>query len=72
MRRKLSKMFYAVGLKRLSRWCDKTMFIALCMGDIGQALENFARACEKAVETWEKMVGDGGQDEENTTAQEEE
>lgn len=72
MRRKLSAVFYKIGFKRLSRWCDKGMYVSLCLGDIGNALENFARACEQAVETWEKMGGNGEANEEDTTAQTEE
>ena len=71
MRRKLSEVFYKMGLKRLSRWCDKGMYVSLCLGDIGQALENFARACETAVDKLEKMGGDGENDAENTTTQDE-
>lgn len=72
MRRKLSEVFYKMGLKRLSRWCDKGMYVSLCLGDIGQALENFARACEIAVDKLEKMGGNGESNEEDTTAQTEE
>ena len=71
MRRELSKFFYKIGCRKLSRWCDKGTYIGLCMNQIAVSLEKFARACEQARLKLEEQGGNGETNEKNTTAQDE-
>ena len=69
MRRGLSKFFYQIGWKWASRKCDPVTYATLAIGQITEALEGFANMLTVMGNL---MGSDGGQNEENTTAQEEE
>lgn len=69
MRRCLSKFFYRIGWKWASRKCDPLTYTTLALGRLTEKLEKLADAFAVMGNL---MGGDGGQDEENTTTQEEE